>query len=212
MDDRSRLQLINEWLTLLQDGLMQSNPAADEIAWWRLGMIEQACSRLSPAYHARHPEIAALGLPSLHKVLNGPPPPPAIAAELARLATEALRPMMDDLPPPPQQRPTRSNPNSRFDKAMSKLVDMEAHLRSEGIAELYIFGSVARAEDHAGSDIDLAFVLTSEAARAFSLLDQSRVSRAIAMTLDANVDLIEESDLRGDTRERYLRDRQTIFR
>lgn len=211
IDDRSRLRQIDEWLGRLRDGLDRQNPMADEVAWWRLSMVEQACSHLSAAYRADHPQIAALGLPTLDEALKEPPPDPAVAAELARRAIEVFCPLLVDLPPSPPDQPATPNPNSRFQEVASKLGAMESHLRSQGISALYLFGSVARREDRPGSDVDLAFVIAADAVDGFSVFDQSRVRREIATKLELDVDMVEEAALRGETRARYARDRVVIY-
>lgn len=211
VDDRSRLLQIGEWLTLLKEGLEQPNSLADEVAWWRLGMIEQAYSRLSSAYRADHPEITALGLPTLDEVLNEPPPVPAVTAERAWRVMEAFRPLLNNLPPPPLDRPVSPHQSSRLEELVSKLAHMEQYLRSRGISALYLFGSVARREDQPGSDIDLAFVLADGAAECFSLFDQIGIRDEIAVSQGLDVDFVEERALRGVMRDRYFRDRRIIF-
>ena len=65
-----------------------------------------------------------------------------------------------------------------------------------------IFGSVARGEDEPGSDVDLLVEFTDEA----SLLDEIGLRLALADLLHVNVDVVAADSLRGQIRERVLRE------
>jgi len=63
-----------------------------------------------------------------------------------------------------------------------------------------IFGSVARGDDEAGSDVDLLVEFTDDA----SLLDEIGLRLALADLLRVEVDVVAADGLRGQMRERVL--------
>ncbi len=65
-----------------------------------------------------------------------------------------------------------------------------------------VFGSVARGDDHSGSDLDLLVDFTDEA----SLLDEVGLRLALQDLLRIKVDIVATDTLRGDFRERALRE------
>jgi len=67
-----------------------------------------------------------------------------------------------------------------------------------GGTRVRVFGSVAAGEDQPGSDVDLLFVMN----KPLSLMQLGRLEQQIADLLDAPVDLVPESALRPDLRER----------
>lgn len=80
--------------------------------------------------------------------------------------------------------------------ALVALRRFEPSLRSQGLAHLYLFGSVARNEATQNSDVDLAFDIEPTHELRFSVIDQSRVMRQISEALCASVDLVERGYLR----------------
>lgn len=80
--------------------------------------------------------------------------------------------------------------------AIVALRSLELSLRSQGIAHLYLFGSVARNEASSESDVDVAFDVEPALELKFSLIDQSRIMRQISEFLRARVDLVERAYLR----------------
>lgn len=67
-----------------------------------------------------------------------------------------------------------------------------------GGAHVRVFGSVAVGDDQPDSDVDLLF----DMAKPLSLMQLGRLERQIADLLEAPVDLVPESTLRLDLRER----------
>lgn len=209
-DDRGRLLQIGEWLDVIEQGLVGVNETADEVLWYRLAMVEKLRARLTASYVAAHPDMAALPLLTLDAVLGDPHPSVSEARCLAQRAIEIFRPLLNDLPPPPA-RAFQLNPDTRFDAVFDTLREMEAGLRAQGVAELYLFGSVARREDQAHSDVDLAFVLADEAER-FGLFDQARVARELQEAVGIPVDFVELTGLREDVGGKVNRDGIVVFR
>lgn len=94
---------------------------------------------------------------------------------------------------------------------VATLKQLELSLREQGIAAIYLFGSVARDTQTASSDVDLAFDLTPSVIERFSLIDQSRIQRELASALGTKVDLIERAYLRPGVFDHAERDLFQIF-
>jgi len=210
-DDRGALQQIGECLHRIEDALTSSNALASEVVWYRLGRIQQTSSRLTPAYLTAHPQIVALGLPTLDETISDPHPPSARSEALARAAISVLKPLTEDLPPPPAPKPRRANPASRFDHVVETLRAMEPRLRARGISALYLFGSTARREDLPTSDVDLAFEVAADGDQPLDILLPAGMSCEIQEALGLPVDLVHLASLHEDVRERAMSDAAVIF-
>jgi len=77
----------------------------------------------------------------------------------------------------------------RRDEALSVLRGLKQELRAQGLAHIYLFGSVARDEATASSDVDVAFELSPGAT--FDAFDQGRILMDLSEALGAPIDLIE---------------------
>lgn len=95
--------------------------------------------------------------------------------------------------------------------AIVALRSLETSLRSQGLAHLYLFGSVARNDAAPGSDVDVAFDVEPELELKFSLIDQSRIMREIAKALNAPVDLVERAYLRPRIAESVAAEMIQVF-
>lgn len=71
-----------------------------------------------------------------------------------------------------------------------------------GGTRVRVFGSVASGEDRPDSDVDLLFAMGPP----LSLMQLGRLEQQLADLLDAPVDLVPESALRTDLRERVMRE------
>lgn len=78
-------------------------------------------------------------------------------------------------------------------KQLERLRSLEPELRSRGVAALYLFGSVARGEARADSDVDLFFDDAPNAT--LSLLDVIGIQHFLQDVLGAKVDLITRDSL-----------------
>lgn len=85
----------------------------------------------------------------------------------------------------------------------------EAELRAAGIARLSLFGSVARGDAEAGSDIDLAAVFDPKAR--MDLFRLVALERRIAELLGRRVDLLPEPVEKPRLRANIERDRRRAF-
>ncbi|MDZ4110169.1 MAG: nucleotidyltransferase domain-containing protein [Brevundimonas sp.] len=64
---------------------------------------------------------------------------------------------------------------------------------------VYVFESIARGDEKAASDVDVAFDLAADAVR-FSLIAQSRIQRQPTEALGTKVDFIERSYIKPRVR------------
>jgi predicted nucleotidyltransferase len=76
---------------------------------------------------------------------------------------------------------------------IASLRQLEPELRAQGIAALYLFGSVARGEESAASDVDVLFDIQPDCR--FSLFDQAHISRELSERLNRRVDFVHRSAL-----------------
>lgn len=80
------------------------------------------------------------------------------------------------------------------DDVLKQLREHEPELRSLGVLRLSLFGSMARNEGRADSDVDL--LAGFDEARQLSLLDLLSIERRITGWVGRPVDLIEEGQLK----------------
>jgi predicted nucleotidyltransferase len=90
-----------------------------------------------------------------------------------------------------------------------KLAAKEPELRRRGVRHLALFGSVARGEDNAQSDVDLAVEI--EDGRSFSLIRMEEARLLLQDALCRPVDLGEINSFRPQVRAAFERDRIPIF-
>lgn len=85
----------------------------------------------------------------------------------------------------------------------------EPELRAAGIRHLSLFGSAARGEDHADSDIDLAAEL--DPAARIGLFELAALERRLSALLGRPVDLLPEPVEKQRLQARIDRDRRRAF-
>ena len=95
------------------------------------------------------------------------------------------------------------------DDVVARLREHEAELRAAGICRLSLFGSVARAESHGNSDIDLAAEF--DPAAVISLLDVVALERRLSEILGCAVDLLPEPVEKERLQAKIDRDRRRAF-
>ena len=78
--------------------------------------------------------------------------------------------------------------------------------QKNGARDVRIFGSVARGDSHANSDID--FLVNLETGR--SLLDLARLLRELQTLLGHNVDVVTEAGLRPRIRSQVLKEARPL--
>ncbi len=91
----------------------------------------------------------------------------------------------------------------------AQLAEQEPELRRRGVRHLAVFGSVARGDDRADSDIDLAVEI--EDGRAFSLIRLEEARLLLQDALGRSVDLGEIDSFRPQVRAAFERDKISIF-
>ena len=95
------------------------------------------------------------------------------------------------------------------DAVISKLRAHEAELRAAGIRHLSLFGSVARGEAEAGSDIDLAAEVDRDAH--LGLFGLAALERRLSEILGRKVDLLSEPVEKQRQQRNIDRDRRRAF-
>jgi predicted nucleotidyltransferase len=98
---------------------------------------------------------------------------------------------------------------TRADDVLATLRAHEAELRAGGVRRLSLFGSVARGDAEADSDVDLAVELDS-AARV-SLLGLAGIQERIEELLGCKVDVVAEPVRNPRLRANIERDRKLAF-
>lgn len=93
--------------------------------------------------------------------------------------------------------------------AIARLKPLERDLRGRGVNALYLFGSTARDEARADSDLDLIFEY--DPATPFTLFTQAGIMQDLSERLGVRVDLIARDGLRPRFREKVERDMVQIF-
>jgi predicted nucleotidyltransferase len=101
--------------------------------------------------------------------------------------------------------------DTAMDKArvISKLREHEEELQSAGIRRLSLFGSVARGDANAESDVDL--MAEFDAAKQFSLLEIIHIQNRLADIPGVAVDLAPAKSLKDHVRERAAREAVLAF-
>jgi len=92
---------------------------------------------------------------------------------------------------------------------IAKLREHEPELKAAGILRLSLFGSVARGEATAESDVDL--MADFDPAKHFSLLDMVRMENRLADILGVRVELTSVKALKERIRERVTQEAVLAF-
>ena len=91
----------------------------------------------------------------------------------------------------------------------AELAAMKEMLHKEGVTTLSLFGSLARGEAQADSDIDVLIEVDPEAD--FGLLDLSGVQHLIEDRLNRKVDVLMRDEIRPEFKQRLLREAEAVF-
>lgn len=95
------------------------------------------------------------------------------------------------------------------DQVIAKLREHEPELKASGIVRLSLFGSVARGDHNAASDVDL--MAEFDHAKKFTLLSLSGLRLQIGDILGAPVDLAERRMLKDEVKARAEREAILVF-
>jgi len=80
--------------------------------------------------------------------------------------------------------------------------------RRYGVAELSVFGSVARGEDTDSSDVDLLYVLAPDSTLGFEIVD---LRDELEKIVGRRVDLVSKSRLKWVIRDRVLAEARVLY-
>ncbi len=89
-------------------------------------------------------------------------------------------------------------------QALRTLREAEPQLRAKGVRHAAVFGSTARGEQRADSDLDIAIELDDLKAR--TIYDYVEVKDAVADLFDGPVDVINRAALKPHLREKVERE------
>jgi predicted nucleotidyltransferase len=92
---------------------------------------------------------------------------------------------------------------------LRQLRDQEPALRREGVADLWVFGSVARGDAGPDSDVDIAVAFSPEASP--SLFDIARLKRQLEQSIGRPVDIGERSAMKPGVAAAAERDMVRVF-
>jgi predicted nucleotidyltransferase/DNA-binding XRE family transcriptional regulator len=96
-------------------------------------------------------------------------------------------------------RPARGSVKQRLHEHRA---DVRAAAKRHHVKVLGVFGSVARGDEHAGSDVDLLLDVPEDV----GLLTLARLERELKQILDADIDLVPEAGLKPAVRKRVMKD------
>lgn len=96
-----------------------------------------------------------------------------------------------------------------LDDVVERIRTQADELRRRGIHHLSIFGSVARGEDGAGSDVDIAVDIVP--GRSFSLIRMEDTRLMLEGLLERRVDLGETESFRPPVRAAFERQHVRVF-
>jgi hypothetical protein len=85
---------------------------------------------------------------------------------------------------------------------LARIKGAAPELRTHAVKELWLFGSAAREELRAGSDIDILVDFTAPV----TLFEFTRLRRYLESLLDRSVDLVTRDALKPQLREQILRE------
>ena len=105
----------------------------------------------------------------------------------------------------------RSSPNERAQAVNARIVEgarLAEVCERFGVAELSVFGSVARGTAGSGSDIDLLYVMVPGRALGFAV---HRLEDELSDLFGRKVDLVSKRALHRLLRDRVLAEAQTLY-
>ena len=88
------------------------------------------------------------------------------------------------------------------ERILASIAERQPQLQALGVQRIGLFGSFARGEEHAGSDVDILVEFSPRAH--IGLFEFVRVRRFLADLLGCKVDLVTPDALRPEMREEIL--------
>jgi len=101
------------------------------------------------------------------------------------------------------------NRHMNRDRIIEKLKEREADLRAHGVMHAALFGSVARDEQNAESDIDILVDL--DPAIVVTMFDYAGLKDTVASLFEGSVDVIDREALKARLRPRAAADAVYAF-
>ena len=98
---------------------------------------------------------------------------------------------------------------SSLSQALSALHAHESDLRTLGVCHAAVFGSVARGDSHAGSDVDVLVDLDPQ--KPMGLFEYARVKLYISELLGESADVVNRKTLKPLLRDSITRDAVNAF-
>ena len=96
-----------------------------------------------------------------------------------------------------------------FDDLRRLLEPERDALRAQGVTALYVFGSVARGEATATSDVD--FLVDYDPSSGFNLIDLSGVHLQLSKRLGTDVDVVTRDGIHRRIKDRVLKEAVRVF-
>jgi len=97
---------------------------------------------------------------------------------------------------------------NRLDELRDKVLPL---LAPYGVRRLAVFGSVARGEDHPGSDVDLLVDFTSPRLRPLGLIGWVRLERDLTDALGQRVEMVSSEGLSRNLRPLIEKDLVVLY-
>jgi uncharacterized protein len=93
-------------------------------------------------------------------------------------------------------------PAMTIDEVRRLLEPDQGALRARGVTALYVFGSIARNQAAATSDVDL--IVEYDPKSSFNLIDLAAVRRQLSARFDVEVDVVTRNGIHRRIRDRVL--------
>lgn len=139
---------------------------------------------------------------AVHNVESGKTVPPVdVALRLARVVGEPVDRLFE-------VRDAKIRPAATLGELLKRIRDLRAALRERGVAHASIFGSYARGDALASSDVD---VLLEPSKRGLSLFDLAAIQQMLERHLKHPVDVVTKASLRPSIARRIQRERAQAF-
>jgi len=91
-----------------------------------------------------------------------------------------------------------------------RLIEPEKEaLRAKGVSALYVFGSVARGDAQAQSDVDV--LIDIEPGKRFHIIDLANVYNRLTKALGTEVDIVTSRSIRNAFQRRALKDAVRVY-
>jgi uncharacterized protein len=101
------------------------------------------------------------------------------------------------------------NPSMTVDDIRQLIAPELPALRAYGVTGLHVYGSVARGDTHATSDVDV--IVDYDPESKFNLIDLAGVHRRLSERLGRKVDVVTRDGIHRRIRDRVLKEAVRVF-